>query len=887
MASSRDSNSTSHHQSSTQPEYNIDDIKIEYHKAAGIDAQVYEFENVTRRTPGVDPDPSSKPWSPFVSRADFEFAELAHEAHLNKGQITRLLQLIKKITSHEDTFTFRNSEDVDKAWDKAKLRYPTFSKSTFCVDYKGEPQQFTLHSRSLWDWILQQVKDPQLAHQFHWNAQQLSKFDGKSWVRFFDEPWTAMKFAQVQTEIMKINPRGKPIAIIIWADTSKLSTFGGQKGHFIVARIGNLPSDIRNSAALGGGRIVGFVPIVVEDPNERKKTGFVNFKNAVYHTAFRLFLEKIAHLSQVGYEVVCGDGISRLLFPYIHIISADYEEHCRFPLNRGLGGLAPCPVCVIPSGTLSNLKQRHDYRSEAQAMEIFCSDGVASIKDEKMKQIGLRNVYNAFWDIANTDVHQAISFDRLHAYIIGLWKQHLFEELKRVINSLGRPVQVEFENLVKDFPRWPKLAHFSNGVLNLDYSDGNKWEDVSKIVLPVAYQVLVKPEHEGASAVALALLRVTRRWIELNLFLSFTVQTEKTIAAYERTLNRFHDALELYKVECELSGAEFVKDWDGIIKVHSQTHAANDIRLKGTINNMDTKQNEKLNGAMRDAYHRQTNFRDIEAQLGQLEDRSMVSGTIRGYIDTLDDFLDEDDDETEGLRKGKKKESWDFEHIYLGSRQNAVTLSSFVIKGCEDLAFTDFSKKLSECINDILIQEHLNLCVEQGTLAGVPLPPFSVVKDSDLITECRYIKVNFESKVTWRMNTDRLRCSPLFYGSPRYDSAIMLWRGEDGETQSICRLIRAFTYEVDGRKYGLALVQPFDEQVQLRAEDRELGICRVRARKRRDSVVVPIRAIIRGAVTVEDRSTNFDEYMVVDSLDEDMFLRLMPLFPERDTDMDM
>ena len=64
------------------------------------------------------------------------------------------------------------------------------------------------------------------------------------------------------------------------------------------------------------------------------------------------------------------------------------------------------------------------------------------------------------------------------------------------------------------------------------------------------------------------------------------------------------------------------KDWDGIIKVHSQTHAARDIRSKGAISNMDMKQNEKLNGAMRDAYHLQTNFRDVEAQ-------------VRGYLALL------------------------------------------------------------------------------------------------------------------------------------------------------------------------------------------------------------------------------------------------------------
>ena len=118
------SNTNSAPQDSTPASYNIDDIKVEYHKAAGIGARVYPFEEFNSRAPDVDPDPSDEPWKPFMSRADFEFAELAHEAHLNKGQVTRFLALIKKIASRKDTFTFHTPSDVDTAWEKAKLRYP-------------------------------------------------------------------------------------------------------------------------------------------------------------------------------------------------------------------------------------------------------------------------------------------------------------------------------------------------------------------------------------------------------------------------------------------------------------------------------------------------------------------------------------------------------------------------------------------------------------------------------------------------------------------------------------------------------------------------------------------------------------------------------------------
>lgn len=55
----------------------------------------------------------------------------------------------------------------------------------------------------------------------------------------------------------------KLIGFILYADKSKLSSFGSAMGHPIIARLGNLPVEIRNTdGILGGGCIVGWLPIV-------------------------------------------------------------------------------------------------------------------------------------------------------------------------------------------------------------------------------------------------------------------------------------------------------------------------------------------------------------------------------------------------------------------------------------------------------------------------------------------------------------------------------------------------------------------------------------------------------------------------------------------------
>jgi hypothetical protein len=62
-----------------------------------------------------------------------------------------------------------------------------------------------------------------------------------------------------QTDLPK---DAKPLTFCIYADKTKLSTFGTQKGYPVIARCTNLPVKLQNGTGIGGGRIVGWLPIV-------------------------------------------------------------------------------------------------------------------------------------------------------------------------------------------------------------------------------------------------------------------------------------------------------------------------------------------------------------------------------------------------------------------------------------------------------------------------------------------------------------------------------------------------------------------------------------------------------------------------------------------------
>ena len=56
--------------------------------------------------------------------------------------------------------------------------------------------------------------------------------------------------------------KGETIFIEVYADKTKLSSFGTVKGYPVMIGLSNLAMHIRNGAGIGSGRIVGLLPVV-------------------------------------------------------------------------------------------------------------------------------------------------------------------------------------------------------------------------------------------------------------------------------------------------------------------------------------------------------------------------------------------------------------------------------------------------------------------------------------------------------------------------------------------------------------------------------------------------------------------------------------------------
>lgn len=131
--------------------------------------------------------------------------------------------------------------------------------------------------------------------------------------------------------------------------------------------------------------------------------------------------------------------------------------------------------------------------------------------------------------------------------------------------------------------------------------------------------------------------------------------------------------------------------------------------------------------------------------------------------------------------------------------------------------------------------------------------------------------------VDWRSARDILRVSPSFHNKPRYDCIIV--KVDEGR-YIFARLLYIFGFTIDTKDYFTALILPMDlpPSPHYRTRNRDLRFTHVRARQRAFSVFISVESIVRGALLVEDFGAEYgDEYLVIDVVDSDMWLRLKML----------
>ncbi|KAH8980970.1 hypothetical protein EDB86DRAFT_2813253 [Lactarius hatsudake] len=777
-----------------------------------------------------------EPWTPFFrTREDFVLSEILLESGLSNNLSEKLLELFRL----------------------CKTGKGEFEVSTVFVPHKGKNFEFNVHHRPLWDWAKDMIQSPQLAPHFHWDAERIFRCAGDSSVRVFNEPWSGDAFWDVQSQIPQ---GGNPLALILYADKTKLSSFGTTQGYPVVARCANLPTTIQNGNGFGSGRVVGWLPIVKEDPNERMKPVFVNFKRTVWHESFFMIVQSITTHSKTGCWIECGDGVRRWLFPIILILSADYEEQCVMSLIRGTKSKSPCPICLVKKGELVDLTKTWPLRTTTYAQELIQqARGFRRVKDREalLSKHGLRNVNNVFWNLSHTDPYRALSFDRLHSNNGGVFGRHLWEAFKDLIGRYSRREEAMVDAQCRAVPRWSGLYHFQE-VMNVSFTDGTKFEDLSKILVFTVHNIIPQSDVGGW-----LLIRALRSFTIVDLYLSFEEHTQLTIAAGRQELAEFGRLMQKYIAEEPKTQEEStMKDWN-FPKMHALVHSFDDIESKGATRNYNTKPNEKLHGHIKKAYARRTNFKDIAPQILKIEHAKFVSLLIRTEIDEIDETASEttDDEGTTQIHDQAMLPVTDPSRLSMSPRSIRNSISTSCTHQ-ENLCFT-------------YLYFLFFYCFQQGNKGPFQKRTNYLQKDIPSSFSVLFILFRHISGEIFGFWSDFLKFCPGFHGDERRDCVIV--HAVPGPF--FARLLLIFSVSVADKAYSICLVQPLDAPIRpQQIKDRELGLHRVRTRLNKTKFIFA-RTIIRGAPLIEDFDKAGDFY-VMDVVDHtgDLFLRCNEIF---------
>ncbi|KAE9393198.1 hypothetical protein BT96DRAFT_967228 [Gymnopus androsaceus JB14] len=607
-------------------EIQADDIKIEYHPHSNRQPSIIPFEGYGKHEEigPICPPKHSRPWHPWRSHVDFDAAELALDCHMNERQTNRLVELLRCVAFGLDNFTLKNYDEIQTTWDQAAEQSTKFQKEDIPVSYHDKMESVELHYCPIWEWLQELLSDWDIVSQMQWDACHQYRLDGqtKIWKRFVHEAWSANQWWAIQSSLP---PGAVPLCLVFYADKNKSSSFGTAKGYPVIVQCANLPMNIRNGAGTGGGRVVGWLPVIAEDAAHSGKTDFVNFKNVVWHESTSKILESLVQYSKTGYTMQCGDDVQWTMFPYILIDSADYEEQCVIALIQGLRGLCPCPKCLIPGTKLSDFDAVYPEQTPQETVSML------------------------------NQAKQLESTSKAEAEVI-LKKYSLRPHIHKV-HIHARSTATMVDNCFKSFPRWSKLHHFNDGVMKLSFNDGSKHHDISKLFLFAAHEA-INPQDDTAGY---TLLKVTRKYLNMNMYSNLDIQTTDTMEVGHAAVKAFFVSLS-------------PKSWN-FIKLHYLQHMYDDIENKGSLHGMSTKPNEKFHGPIHKIYLRRTNFKDTAKQIVCIEHQTVVATVIQNEIDEYNTYYQSDPDIPNDLEM-----PMDNLHFEIGSKLKAISFADLLEK---------------------------------------------------------------------------------------------------------------------------------------------------------------------------------------------------------------
>ncbi|KAJ7241737.1 hypothetical protein C8J57DRAFT_1726504 [Mycena rebaudengoi] len=779
---------------------------------------------------GMDP---VRPWAPFRCFADYSFTSNCIRYSKSKKQIQEELDsLHSQSWAGPSKITMLTVRDMEASLEAARKRTVQFERTTIPIHFEGETKCFrdmyevSLDFRDPWKVVQGWVCDKTLAPHSTWFSVKKYKCRGGTVVehreQLFDEPCTGKNWWDIDDLLPGPKEGLYPscyLPIHIWLDKGQVST--KVKMHPILIRGLWINSAIRNATGNGGCALLGYIVMPPELRNidakslaSAEREDFAKLRALIYNRINAVILDSLKHRSRYGDTFRFGDGRCRTAYPGIFIESMDFQELAAWLAMRSAAAKYPCPKCLVPQDRLCELTKRFQLRTPTAmkaVLEKALGKNTKKAKEEVLKGSGLHDVEQILWEFAHSDPYKAVSYDTLHWTDLGKFGKHLWIVIKMELTNLGK--SNEFNEAFEEFPRWRGLRHISAATL-IDYAEGNVFLHMLMCILP-------------------------------------SVPNSGRNALYE------YQPLDSHGVIYEIACRDLEKDFN-FLKQHYTSHAADDIREKGTTNHMTTCIGESFQQVVARHYTR-TNGREAEQQMVKIDENEEAIAELDMLVadhharqkEVQKKATEDADDEAGNLAPQIADAHW-----RLGAPNRKFASRRFEAEMLRTPGGENF-QGFDVALRVFLATEYPDLQI--GYEKTLHVQSFGV------------IHIEYQSKVDWSPQKDILRCAESFYGRPRHDCVLY---NLDVEPLSLARLLTLFRVSTgdDGESFDLAYVRRFKNS-KWKPRTTWQG-CRV-VEEVEKAEFLPLTYITRGALLPPARGTSRRNlYFAMDTADDDMFLRL-------------
>ncbi|KAH9916094.1 uncharacterized protein BXZ73DRAFT_92534 [Epithele typhae] len=272
---------------------------------------------------------------------------------------------------------------------------------------------------------------------------------------------------------------------------------------------------------------------------------------------------------KMGVEMVCADGMVRLVFPILAAYIADHPEQCI---------VAGCKENYCPRCTVSP-KNRGEpsaapLRDPARSAWLFkMASKYPEQTPAEFDELGLREI-EPFWTrLPFANIFTVITPDILHQLHKGMFKDHLVSWVTKAIED----GEAEIDKRFKAMPKHSGLRLFAKGISGISQWTGNEYKHMERVFLGVI---------AGAPS-ALEVTRAVRALLDFIYYAHFETHDD-------HSLDQLHESWAAYHRYKSVFVDLGIREHFNFLKNHFTEHYKPAIRHTGTADGTNTENTERL-----------------------------------------------------------------------------------------------------------------------------------------------------------------------------------------------------------------------------------------------------------------------------------------------------